>query len=445
MITNKSKIKDSMKHKYPPRKFVPVKTGHVVKDMKSGICIPSAVHGYSLAVEYYRDWFLSRFEDRNYFKTVFINGRHIIQDYMRYSSLSLIKRDKPAVAITPVANLEHDRDLQDSYMGGKDMLIGKFNHQQGFFKDYERNIFIGMGVRELEVQFAVRTRVESKAQQQDLYREMEIACRVGYSQYEYISADFHIPLEIIKNVALGAGFKLNEKEEVEDVYEFVKYLNAHSEFPVLYKLRTITGNSEYFIRVNKVYAHIYTPDKLDADDGEKEGMLDNDFHIDMSSTLHIWVPSYFVITSATPIYKYLPVKDSNIFGLYTTQILEFPDIDEHGWNLYIKTNYEIDIDIYKSQQCTIDISGLLHNSNLKKVIISHLEMGLSPSRFIHIKIFDSNRFIKYNIEWGKLLIHIKDFESQVLYIGVYIDTLYYNESKETIYNINKNRYNKEEK
>ena len=247
------------------KQLAPLKAGYTIADMKSGICIPSSVHGYSLAVEYYRDWFLSKF-DKNYFKTVFINGRHILQDYMRYSEVSMLKQAKPAVAITPIANFEHDRETQDSYMGGVDMLIGKFNHQQGFFKDYEKNIFVGMGSRELEVEFASRVRVETRAQQMDIYRHMEIACRIGYTNMEYISADFHIPYDIIKNIAVAAGFKLNKDEEVEDVVNFVKYLNAHSEMPILYKLRTMTGKSEYFVRVNRVLAHIINSDKLNKDD-----------------------------------------------------------------------------------------------------------------------------------------------------------------------------------
>lgn len=425
------------------KQLAPLKAGYTIADMKSGICIPSSVHGYSLAVEYYRDWFLSKF-DKNYFKTVFINGRHILQDYMRYSEVSMLKQAKPAVAITPIANFEHDRETQDSYMGGVDMLIGKFNHQQGFFKDYEKNIFVGMGSRELEVEFASRVRVETRAQQMDIYRHMEIACRIGYTNMEYISADFHIPYDIIKNIAVAAGFKLNKDEEVEDVVNFVKYLNAHSEMPILYKLRTMTGKSEYFVRVNRVLAHIINSDKLNKDDGEMEGQLYNNFHVEMQSTLHIYVPSYYVMYSAKPLYKYIPVADSSTFGLYSVKILEMPEINEKHWNLYIKTGLEIDMEDFKKKETEFDISSLLYNTHIRRIIDDHLKMGISPTRFIDIKIFDFDDSIEYTINWSTLKIYCKNFKSKELQIGVYIDTKYYNDAADTTFNIKRTRYKKEE-
>ena len=420
--------------------YAKVRVGNAIDKMNSAMCVPSAVHGYSLAVEYFRDWFLSKFE-KGYFKTVFINGRHILQDYMRYSEISMIKQEKPAVAITPLANFEHDREEQDSYIGGRDMLIGKFNHQQCFFKDYENNQFIGMGVRELEVEFNTRVRVESRAQQMDIYRHMEMACRVGYTQYEYISADFHIPLEIIKNIAVGAGFELDEQEEVKDPINFVKYLNAHSEMPILYKLRTINGKSEYFVRVNRVYAHISVKDKLSRDDGDKEGVLENNFHVEMTATLHMWVPSYYVIMTAKPVYKYIPVVDSSMFGLYTMKIVDIPDVNENNWNLYIKTEWEMSLEKFKEGKCDIDISSLTYNTEIRKVIQEHLNMGISPSRFMDVKILDYDRSINYTMEWNRLMIHVENPKSMKLEIAIYIDTEYYNEFRETTMNLNKTRYN----
>lgn len=424
----------------PKKVYTSIKVGDGIDEMYGGICIPSAVHGYGLAVEYYRDWFLDKF-GKGYFKNVFINGRHILQDYMRYSEMSMMKQEKPAVAITPLANFEYDRETQDSYMGGRNMLIGKFNHQQSFFKDYENNIFVGMGSRELEVEFAARVRVETRAQQMDLYRHMELTCRIGYTQQEYICADFHIPSDIIKNIAISAGFKLNEQEEVEDIAKFMRYLNAHSEMPILYKLRTITGRSEYFVRVNKVLAHLMNKDKLNRDDGDLEGQIYNNFHVEMQSVLHLWVPSYYVIHTVKPIQKYIQVLDSSTFGLYTTKILEFPDVDENGWNLYIKTEFEMSDDDYKDKDTIFDISSLLYNSHIKRIIDDHLMMGLSPSAFINIKIFDDENSMEYKINWSTMNIQCKNFKNKKLFIGVYIDTEYFNDAVDTTFNIKRSNYN----
>ena len=60
---------------------------------------PSTIHGYSLAVEYMKNWFLKQFDD-DYFKTVHINGKHVFDDYRRFSKTELLKIEKPAVKKT---------------------------------------------------------------------------------------------------------------------------------------------------------------------------------------------------------------------------------------------------------------------------------------------------------------------------------------------------------
>ena len=89
---------------------------------------------------------------------------------------------------------------QDTYMGGKEKLIATFNHGKGFFRDWEKNIFLGLNLRELEVGFNFRVRVSTRAQQIDLYRHMELAFKIGFTQYQYINVDFHIPMELMQNM-----------------------------------------------------------------------------------------------------------------------------------------------------------------------------------------------------------------------------------------------------
>ena len=48
------------RHEYDKRELI---------DLQKSISIPSEVHGYSLGVEYMRDWILNKFPD-NFFKTI---------------------------------------------------------------------------------------------------------------------------------------------------------------------------------------------------------------------------------------------------------------------------------------------------------------------------------------------------------------------------------------
>jgi len=403
---------------------LPIKTEY--KTLEASLCIPSAIHGYSLAVEYMKEWFLDKF-DKNYFKTIFINGKHILDDYRRFSIGDLIKREKPAVAITPVINLEYDRNMQDSYMGGKDIIIAKFNHEKSFLKDYERGIFLGLNLRQLEVGFNFKVRVSTKAQQIDLYRHMEMAFRIGYTQYEYIAVDFHIPMELMLNIACHAGFTI-ENDKIVDLIGFVNYLNSISEFPITYKLRTINGNNEFFLRVPNVYVHISCLDKLQADDGEREGATDNNFHVEMNAVLKMMVPHYYVYKSIQKMVKFVPTLDSNVFGIYTFKVFDIPEVNSKKWNKYIITAYEFDKEELYQQNIQIDISKLF-NKEMRKVIDKHIQMGISPALFMEIVLYNYDADSECTVDWINLKIIVPKAISGRIHIAIYLDHNYYNSQK----------------
>jgi hypothetical protein len=393
--------------------------------LESSLCVPSSVHGYSLAVEYMRDWFLDKF-DKNFFKTVYINGKHSLDDYSRFSIGEMTKRNKPALAIVPTINFEYDRNNQDTYMGGKELLIGKFNHNKSFFRDYEKNIFLGLNLRELEVGFYYRVRVSTRAQQIDLYRHMELAFKIGFTQYEYIQVDFHIPMELMLNIANHAGF-LIEDNKIKDIVGFVNYMNSYSEFPITYKLRTINGKNEFFIRVPNVYVHIACLDKLSADDGEVEGVGTNNFNIDMQAVLRIMVPHYYVYKSAQKITKYIPTSElDSTIGIYTFKVFDIPETNERKWAKYITTAYELD---YTEQiNIPIDIS-VLFKDDLKKIINDHLNIGISPSSFIDIRLYNYSENSPCTIDWINMILTVPEFISGRIHIVIYMDMKYYNELK----------------
>ena len=409
--------------------------------MESSLIIPSAVQAYSLGVEYVRDWIVGKF-DPGYFKTVFINGRHIMQDYMKYSTISMVKRDKPAVAITPNPDLDYDRNNVDTYMGGTEMLIRKFNHQQSFFKDYDHNIFLGMGVREQQINFTIRFRVSTRAQQLDLYRNLEMRCRIGFTHVDYISADFHIPYELMVNIAKHANFEVDAKDNIVDTVAFVRYLNMHSEMPISYKLRAVNGRREFFVRARRVYVHLNTMDKLSYDDGDREGQLDNDFHVEMALQLNMWVPSYYVYTSAQPVYKVIPCMESEGVGLYTFKVLEIPETNENGWNRYFTTGYALDDDEVKAGKTEIDVKDLITSRNMWEVIDQNKSMAINPSRFIDIDLYDINGTANAYVDWETNKMIINNITGiTTLKIVIYIDMEYYNDHVATIENINKSRLN----
>ena len=136
------------------------------------LAMPSYVHGYSLAIEYMRDWFLSHF-DKDFFKVVHINGKHVLDDWKHFNNYN-IKREKPMLAIVPTVDYDYDRESLDLYMADQNLLLKRSNYQQSFLKDYDSMTFLYMQPRALKMNFTFKVRVNSRAEQLDLYNKMEI-------------------------------------------------------------------------------------------------------------------------------------------------------------------------------------------------------------------------------------------------------------------------------
>ena len=234
------------------------------------ISLPSAIHGYSLAIEYMRDWILKSFP-KDYFKTVHINGKHVLADYKKFNDQIRKEIIKPAIAIMPTVNADYDNERVDQIQGGLNIFTRRSNLADNrFFKDNDNNLFIAIQFKQLEMPFTFKMRVRSRAQQMDLFAYIKLNCRIGSTQTHFIDMDCHVPNDIMMSLAIDAGFPVVEENgqfRVKNVVAFLHYLNSHSAIPFLYKLRAINGKCEYFIRISNVYTHISCLDGISVDDG----------------------------------------------------------------------------------------------------------------------------------------------------------------------------------
>ena len=75
--------------------------------LNSDISVPSTVHGYSIGIEYMKKWFLDKF-DKDYFKTIFVDGKSVFDDYRRLSRQELLTIEKPALSIRSVLDVDYN-------------------------------------------------------------------------------------------------------------------------------------------------------------------------------------------------------------------------------------------------------------------------------------------------------------------------------------------------
>ena len=419
---------------------------YAVKNLKGNLALPSYVHGYSLAIEYMYNWFKSKFPDNFFRGGIYIDGKNVLDDYRRlndFAMRNIVKGENPRARMAPTIEYDFDREGLDLYLAPPEVYLMRSKYQDSFFKDYDRNLFLGMMPRALRMNVAYKVRLNSRSQQLDTFNRMELYFRNGSTQYEYISVDFHVPKYIILNIAKIAGFKI-VNGEVEDTMSFLHYLNLHSEVTFLFKLRAINQQPEYFIRLNDVYAHIAVRDKLQLDDGERDGKLDFNFGIEMNATLTLPIPHYYSLYEPAQIMKSTLIQevdreDEGCVAIYSINLIDIPKVDEHGWNQGAITDYLTD-----EGDTEIDMTPIFTGSNpLARAIEHEMTRGISPARFINIKIYrdeDLARKIDFTMDWeNKKLKFVEPMKEEVLHIAIYYDRIYIDEIDSELFNYKKSR------
>lgn len=403
------------------------------------ISIPSSVHGYSVAIEFMRNWFLALYPN-DFFKTVHINGKHVLADYRHLNNRNAKRVIKPAVAIVPNINADYNRENVDLIQGGLNMytrnstlLVDKF------FSDPDNNLHIGIRVKQIEMPFTFKIRVQSRAQQLEMLEFTRIACRIGSTQTHFVDLDVHVPYDIMMALAADSGFELvedaNGDPHVKNVTLFLHYLNTYSSLPFMYKLRSINGHCEYFVRLNNCHCHIDCTDGISIDDGERDGMLENNFHIEFQATLKFTVPQLFSYHSLME-HRIQNRELDGSLGMYQIISVKPPEVNEKGWPQYLITQWD-----EKSRHIdTIDFNELIQSDKLKKVIKHNYDMGLSSAMFMDIKLYNGQKDVPITIDWKQNLIRVNDDVREIVSdIAIYADMAYINETLINIDNLEKSR------
>lgn len=410
-------------------------------DLRKNISIPSTTHGYSLAIEYMRNWIISKFP-ADYFKTVHINGKHVLADYRKFKEMKTPQIVKPALAIVPTINTDYNRDNTDLILGGLNIYTRRSDFKTDcFFSDYDNNCFIAMQMKQLEMPFNFKIRVKSRAMQLDLLEYTRAACRIGATQGEYIDIDCHVPYDIMIAIALDCGFEITKNDNGEvfitDIVSFLSYLNNHSLLYFTYKLRTANGKCEFFVRLQRSYVHVSCLDGISIDDGERINLADDNFHVEFTATLLFSVPAFFAYFT-TGNHRIIGKEPTHgVSALYSIVTAGPPDKDEHNWDTYIKTQWtdtDKNLDI-------IPFKELFQNDELQRVLAHTIQIGLSPSIFMNMKLYNSQEELPIKINWEtyeiKVLKH--KVESEVSDLSVYVDLGYINTTIANLDHLDKDR------
>ena len=404
------------------------------KTLYRSICVPSTTQAYSLCVEFMKRWFLNKFPEGT-FKSIYVEGKNIYDDFRTLDKTALLKRQKPALTITPDIDWEFTNENIDTYPYGMDLYVQTGKFKDSFFSYHPNHSYMGIGMETILMPFTFKIKVETRAQQLDMYKFIKMACRVGFTCGEDVDLDFHIPYALMIQIAKDNGFQTKSKkisedrEEYEevicDVPAFLRWLNMYSTLPFLYKFRALNGKNEFFLKMRNMYVHI-RPSNLNADSGEREGQMTNNFTIELSAEVRFPAPKMYAYYSdhehkLQTVYGAWYQPNGPVTTCYTFKGSIIPDMNRYNWPLYLSTTYEEDNDSSINKPLQIDLSELLEG-DIGACIEDCLSKSISPAIFCDLIFYNNGEYVNGNMDWKTLTFtSTNPVRGLGTYIGVYVD------------------------
>lgn len=403
-------------------KVLNINKGIDKQKLLTSLCIPSYAESYSMFLGFIQKWFIDQFP-KEYFKYIYINDKHMLDEYRKRDFKEMPKIPKPSLAISTNPDWSFTNDTLNWPFGSTNMFTRITNYRDLFFKDTDHNIYMGMQPELSLIKVNFRIRVDTRAKQVDLFKYMENVLGTSSTTGMYLDMDYHIPKELIIQIAKDGHFTINNGDIVDKI-KFIQYLNSNSKVPFLYKLRGMTGTGGYFVRTVN-YVHIRYPDSIELDDGERQGFVSSNYVVNYNIEVRMPVPRYYRYMS---IYQHSNIKildDSGSIKAYCVNLNRIPAKNIKGWDQYLTTDY---LEEDKSKELSIDLKELFDGSDIYEIIKYTIKQGLSPELFIDIHLFNLDREIPSRVDWEECKLYSLGLVlGDISHIVAYVDKQYLND------------------
>lgn len=420
--------------------------------LKCDLFIPSYIHSLSVATEFIYEYVLSRFP-KNYFATVKVANANPLEDMRRLNKGDLAKKENPALSLSYNLQYDYNDNNTDNNLLSTNKYLRSSQWQRSFFKYPQKGLYIGMDLEAMLINYNFKFKVNSKAEQLDLFNRIRKVFRLGCTETNDIDMDFHIDRALITKVAQEAGFLVDTDGEVSDPWNFVRFLNAYSQMPILYKLRLINQRYEYFLRMRNMPVHLSFQNPLDVDEGNQQGMATTDFIIEFQIEVRFPAPRTFALYNEGKwIHEVHTENDDTGLAVYSVKLCDIPEANYKGWPLYGHSNYisdepqefvtEIDIkDLFKAP------ADVKIDTSLDDIIQDSINQFISPDSFIEVAVYtndllahDLSGRIPVKMDWeNRKILLPQNTPDSYFYIAIYIDRNYVNSKVVEITKADKNR------
>ena len=421
--------------------------------LKCDLFIPSYIHSLSVATEFIYEYVFSRFPPK-YFKSIYVANSNPLEDMRRMNRGDLAVKENPCATLSYSLQYDYNDNNTDWNLLSTNKYLRVSQWQRSFFKYPQKGLYIGMDLEAMLINYNFKFRVNTKAESLDLYNRIRKIFRLGCTETCDLDMDFHIDRNLLGTIAREAGFEVDEKGEIKDSWNFVRFLNAYSQMPILYKLRLINQRYEYFLRMRNMPVHLDFQNPLDVDEGgNQNGMTATDFVIEFQIAVRFPAPRTFALYNEGKwTHRIHTESDTSGVSVYSMKLCDIPELNYQGWPLYGHSNYISDepkdtieeIDITELFKAPADVKS---DTSLDDIIEDSLNQFISPDSFIEIAVYtndilaqDLSGRLPITMDWPTRRILLPDnTPDSYFYIAIYIDREYVNNKVVQITGADKNR------
>lgn len=411
----------------------------------------SCSHTYGNVVEAVKMDILSKFP-MDYFRYIHVSSKLAFRDMKQYKDNSLVefrKQERPKIYIKP--NFEVTDDSVPffgtnlvTHMSSTNGTISKLSLMP-IVRDERNHVELDFRMNRDRITFDVNIQVETLVRQLDLYQNLMNMVLWNGPHIRIFSLESMIPKVMIQYLVRNAGITLDESSKSIPVV--VGYLQLHGLYPITYKIRNSSSLDEFFMYYE--VPAIVTYSDLQIDEGQKKGMVDDQYGLNFRVTCEFNHPGAYLLRSINGYPKVVPVDmkivdsgDSDeLIPLYTLDHLYAKDVVRpDGFKRYVVTSFRSDKE-NDGKEDSIDLTDIIevpYMRILKKYVFSHIPTDV----LIRSEIYaDKKQLVDgedYYIDWNLMKLTILQSNPYVTYrIILYANTMKFNEEFQTLLELNK--------
>ena len=339
----------------------------------------------------------------NYFKTVHVTSTIAYRQLGRLNlnkSPGVFKKSKPILIVAP--NIEMDTD--DLFLGGTwltsrltdQYLDHDYTNLQPFIRDENSGFEIKYLLNRLKVNYNITILCETQMEQLNIAHFIKNKVRQNRPFFVETFLESQIPRTMLDCLGNQSGHPMYDPSG--SVSEFVHYLNGISRYPITYKMKTSTGNDEFF-RYYPTNLLMSIRD-LSIDDGTKKGQTFDYFTITFQVPVEFNTAGlYYLFHDDEKVHIYIKQQQDADFEKYAEKVVMNPVFTIHnlfnvplpeGWSMYGTSIFKV-----VKEEGEVDEVDLtcLHNQSMVEFIKECNEKGIPIDPFIKVYLMKNNEML----------------------------------------------------